>query len=106
MIFSLRLSRALPEKTIYLDATERGGARIRLRQNKEVGQSEKRREPTMKKLLMSGILGLCSFFTLAAAPAPAEGQVVVKVGPTHHYHHRYRHVYYRHGHRYYRYSYR
>jgi hypothetical protein len=64
----------------------------------------------MKKLLMSGILGLCSFFTLAAAPAPAEGQVVVKVGPTdhyhHYYHHRYRHVYYRHGHRYYRYYYR
>jgi hypothetical protein len=60
----------------------------------------------MKKLLIHGILGLCLFFTLAAAPAQAEGQVVVKIGPTHHYHHRYRHVYYRHGHRYYHYYYR
>jgi hypothetical protein len=61
----------------------------------------------MKKLLLHGILGLCMFFTVAASPAPAEGQVVVKIGPTHHrYHHRYREVYYRHGHRYYRYYYR
>jgi hypothetical protein len=60
----------------------------------------------MKNLLIRGILGLCLFFTLAAVPATADAQVVVRVGPTHHYHHRYRHVYYRHGHRYYRYDYR
>jgi hypothetical protein len=60
----------------------------------------------MKKLLIRGFLGLSMVFTLAAAaPPPADAQVVVKVGPSH-YHHRYRHVYYRHGHRYYRYSYR
>jgi hypothetical protein len=58
----------------------------------------------MKKLLIHGILGLCLVSTFVAAPAPAEGQVIVKVGPSH-YHHRYRHVYYRHGHRYYRYTY-
>ena len=57
----------------------------------------------MKSLLIRGILGLCVLFTMAVA-APA--QVVVKVGPTHHYRHRYRQVYYRHGHRYYRYYYR
>jgi hypothetical protein len=59
----------------------------------------------MKKLLIHGILGLCLFSTLVSAPASAEGQVIIKVGPDH-YHHRYRHVYYRHGHRYYRYTYR
>jgi hypothetical protein len=61
----------------------------------------------MKKLLISGILGLSMVFTLAASTSePADAQVVVKVGPQHHYHHRYRQVYYRHGHRYYRYAYR
>ncbi len=46
-------------------------------------------------------------FSVGAMPEPADAQVVVKVGPTHHhYRHRYRHVYYRHGHRYYRYYYR
>jgi hypothetical protein len=72
----------------------------------EVGRLE-RGEPTMKKLLIRGILGLSSLFIMAgAATAPAEAQVVVKVGPTHHYHHRYRHVYYSHGHAHYRYYYR
>ena len=63
----------------------------------------------MKKPLTSGILGLSMLFSVGTMPEPADAQVVVKVGPTHHYHHyrhRYRHVYYRHGHRYYRYYYR
>ena len=60
----------------------------------------------MKSHLTRWILGLSMLFTLGTASKPAEAQVVVKVGPTHHYHHRYRQVYYRHGHRYYRYAYR
>ena len=36
----------------------------------------------MKSLLIRGILGLCVVFTMAAAaPASADAQVVVKVGP-------------------------
>jgi hypothetical protein len=60
-------------------------------------------EPTMKNFVIRGVLGLSMLFMLAAVPTPADAQVVVKVGPSHRYHHRhYRHVYYRHGHRYYR----
>ncbi|NYF80939.1 hypothetical protein [Granulicella arctica] len=36
------------------------------------------------------------------APAPAEAQVVVRVGPHHRHHRHHRRAYYRHGHRYYR----
>ncbi|HXC96482.1 MAG TPA: hypothetical protein VNU92_12340 [Edaphobacter sp.] len=60
----------------------------------------------MKKFLISSFLGLSLLLPLAITPASADAQVVVKVGPTHHYRHRYRQVYYRHGHRYYRYYYR
>jgi hypothetical protein len=60
-------------------------------------------EPTLKNLLIRGFLGLSMLFMLAVTPSPADAQVVVRVGPSHPYHHRhYRRVYYRHGHRYYR----
>ena len=59
----------------------------------------------MKARITSFILGLCTLFAIGAMPSKADAQVVVKVGPQHHYyhHHYVRHRYYRHGHAYYSY---
>jgi len=51
----------------------------------------------MKARLTCWILGLSMLFAIGLIPTQANAQVVVKVGPQHHYHHRYyRHTYYRH----------
>jgi hypothetical protein len=61
----------------------------------------------MKTRLITFILGLSMLFAIGPMAMPAEAQVVVKVGPQHHYyHHRYYHTYYRHGHAYRSYYYR
>jgi hypothetical protein len=55
----------------------------------------------MKARLITFILGLSMLFALGPMATPADAQVVVRVGPQHHYyHHRYYHTYYRHGHAY------
>jgi hypothetical protein len=58
----------------------------------------------MKTRLTSFILSLSMLFALGLMATPADAQVVVKIGPQHHYHNRYyRHTYYRHGHVYHSY---
>lgn len=58
----------------------------------------------MKARLTSFILGLGMLFALGSMATAADAQVVVRVEPQHHYHHRYyRHTYYRHGHAYHSY---
>jgi hypothetical protein len=59
----------------------------------------------MKTFVAHSILAFSMIFTFAfaATSKPAEGQVVVRVGPQHHYYrHHYHHYYYRNHHRYYR----
>ncbi len=61
----------------------------------------------MKTRLIAFILGLITLFAVGPMVTPADAQVVVRVGPQHHYyHHRYYHTYYRHGHAYRSYYYR
>ncbi len=48
--------------------------------------------PVMKKLG----LGLLALMFFAPLVVPADAQVVVRVGPRHHYHHYYHHHYYHH----------
>jgi len=66
----------------------------------------------MKTRLTSFVLGLSMLFAIGAMPSKADAQVVVQVGPQHHYYyhhryyqHRYYHTHYRNGHAYRSYRY-